>query len=470
MLICVDPTAYASASETFGDHLASDVRRVAERLTGALSGMGAVAGHDPAGTAWAESYDAVAPQTVQAIDQLSRASVNVGALLQQAGFNHAKAEAYSDVTGGGALPPETLSFAPGAPMSVDLPSAEGGAIADPPAGWEWLQDVCGLIWPDGDPGRLREMGAAWARAADDLDAGWMLVSQGITALDEQDSPEIESARGVCRLLGETLSELAAQCRAIGTACDDLAGHIDSARSELITEVNLMLASIIAIEVAAGLAAAATAGIGAVAMQGAAYGAVLTAGARMSLIISRLLNMATLTGSSLVWKSADAVGDNLRKILTLTPRVAEVTPVAGTLKALDDLANRLSNSAWPLPPSPRGFAIETRLGGNLPPGFPTIDRFDWQHGIATSIKTVDLAAKSYQNASRLKSLLKRSVDKMAAFTRGERSGAVITEEMVTDRALHLAVSRSATADQQAVLDDIVVYGNEVGVSVIVEVMR
>ncbi|WP_312171057.1 hypothetical protein [Microbacterium sp.] len=470
MLICVDPTAYASASETFGDHLASDVRRVAERLTGALSGMGAVAGHDPAGTAWAESYDAVAPQTVQAIDQLSRASVNVGALLQQAGFNHARAEAYSDVTGGGELPPEALSFEPGAPMAVDLPSAEGGAIADPPAGWEWLQDVCGLIWPDGDPGRLREMGAAWTRAADELDAGWMLVSQGITALDEQDSPEIESARGVCRLLGETLSELAAQCRAIGTACDDLAGHIESARSELITEVNLMLASIIAIEVAAGLAASATAGIAGVAMQGAAYGAVLTAGARMSLVISRLLNMATLTGSSLVWKSADAVGDNLRKILTLTPRAAEVAPVAGTLKALDDLANRLSNSAWPLPPSPRGFAIETRLGGNLPPGFPTIDKFDWQHGIATSIKTVDLAAKSYQNASRLKSLLKRYVDKMAAFTRGERSGSVITEEMVTDRTLHLAASRSATADQQAVLDDIVVYGNEVGVSVIVEVMR
>lgn len=432
--------------------------------------MGAVAGHDPAGTAWADSYDAVAPQTVQAIDQLSRASVNVGALLQQAGFNHAKAEAYSDVTGGGALPPETLSFAPGAPMSVDLPSAEGGAIADPPAGWEWLQDVCGLIWPDGDPGRLREMGAAWARAADDLDAGWMLVSQGITALDEQDSPEIESARGVCRLLGETLSELAAQCRAIGTACDDLAGHIDSARSELITEVNLMLASIIAIEVAAGLAAAATGGIGAVAMQGAAYGAVLTAGARMSLIISRLLNMATLTGSSLVWKSADAVGDNLRKILTLTPRVAEVAPVAGTLKALDDLANRLSNSAWPLPPSPRGFAIETRLGGNLPPGFPTIDKFDWQHGIATSIKTVDLAAKSYQNPARLESLVKRCIDKVAAFNGETFSGYRIFDWEIHERALLIGVPRNETPAQQQVFANMAEYAERAGVTLEVEVVR
>jgi hypothetical protein len=463
MLICVDPTAYASASETFGDHLASDVRRVAERLTGALSGMGAVAGHDPAGTAWAESYDAVAPQTVQAIDQLSRASVNVGALLQQAGFNHARAEAYSDVTGGGELPPETLSFEPGAPMAVDLPSAEGGAIADPPAGWEWLQDVCGLIWPDGDPGRLREMGAAWTRAADELDAGWMLVSQGITALDEQDSPEIESARGVCRLLGETLSELAAQCRAIGTSCDDLAGHIESARSELITEVNLMLASIIAIEVAAGLAAAATAGIAGVAMQGAACGAVLTAGARMSLIISRLLNMATLTGSSLVWKSADAVGDNLRKILTLAP-------VAGTLKALDDLANRLSNSAWPLPPSPRGFAIETRLGGNLPPGFPTIDKWDWQHGIATSIKTVDLAAKSYQNPARLESLVKRYIDKVAGFKGDTHVGFEVLADAIRQRVLELGIPRGATAAQTSVLDNMVAYAEEKGVALVVEVVR
>lgn len=470
MLICVDPTAYASAAETFGDHLASDVRRVADRLSGELSGMGAVAGHDPAGRAWAESYDAVAPQTLQAIDQLSRASVNVGALLQQAGFNHARAEAYSDVTGGGEVPPETLSFEPGAAMAVDLPSAEGGAIAEPPAGWEWLQDVCGLVWPDGDPGRLREMGAAWTRAADDLDAGWMLVSQGITALDEQDSPEIQSARGVCRLLGETLSELAAQCRAIAAACDDLAGHIESTRSELITEVNLMLASIIAIEVAAGLAAAATAGIGAVALQGAAYGAVLTAGARMALIISRLLNMATLTGSSLVWKSADVVGDNLRKILALTPRAAEVVPVAGTLKALDDLANRLSNSAWPLPPSPRGFAIETRLGGNLPPGFPTIDKFDWQHGIATSIKTVDLAAKSYQNPARLESLVKRYIDKVAGFKGSDLRNYVILEEDINQLALHVAVPRGASPSQQHVLDELVTYAHEKGVALQVEVVR
>lgn len=470
MLICVDPTAYASAAETFGDHLASDVCRVADRLSGELSGMGAVAGHDPAGRAWAESYDAVAPQTLQAIDQLSRASVNVGALLQQAGFNHARAEAYSDVTGGGEVPPETLSFFPGAAMAVDLPSAEGGAIAEPPAGWEWLQDVCGLVWPDGDPGRLREMGAAWTRAADDLDAGWMLVSQGITALDEQDSPEIQSARGVCRLLGETLSELAAQCRAIAAACDDLAGHIESTRSELITEVNLMLASIIAIEVAAGLAAAATAGIGAVALQGAAYGAVLTAGARMALIISRLLNMATLTGSSLVWKSADAVGDNLRKILALTPRAAEVVPVTGTLKALDDLANRLSNSAWPLPPSPRGFAIETRLGGNLPPGFPTIDKFDWQHGIATSIKTVDLAAKSYQNPARLESLVKRYIDKVAGFKGHDHAGFEISQEAVQLRVLEIGVPRNGAPDQMQAFDNMAAYAQDKGVTLKVEVVR
>ncbi|WP_194762383.1 hypothetical protein [Microbacterium sp. UFMG61] len=470
MLICVDPTAYASAAETFGDHLASDVRRVAERLTGSLSGMGAVAGHDPAGRAWADSYDAVAPQTVQAIDQLSRASVNVGALLQQAGFNHARAEAYSDVTGGGALPPETLSFEPGAPMSVDLPSAEGGAIADPPAGWEWLQDVCGLIWPDGDPGRLREMGAVWARAADELDAGWMLVSQGITALDEQDAPEIESARGVCRLLGETLSELAAQCRAIGTACDDLAGHIESARSELITEVNLMLASIIAIEVAAGLAGSLTAGVGAFAMQAAAYGAVVAAGTRISLIIARLLDMATLTGSSLVWVSADAVGDGLRAVLLLTPRVAAMTPVTGTLTVLDDLANRLSKSPWPMGPSPRGFEIESRLGGNLPAGFPTIDKFDWSTGLATSIKTVDLGSKTYQNASRLRSLLKRYIDKMAAFESGRVGNYQIRPSDVRFRSLLVATPQDASPAQRAVIEEMKRYASERGAPMVVEVVR
>lgn len=470
MLICVDPTAYASSARVFGDHLASDVHGIVDDLVGDLAGMTRVAGSDPAGVTWAEAYDSVSSVTAQAIDDLGRASANVGALLQQSGFNHARAEAFSDVTGGGELPPDPVTYAPRGQRGIAVESVAGGAIADPPTGWEWLRDVCGLVWPDGDPGRLREMGAAWQRAAERLDAGWVLVSQGISALDEQESPEIESARGVCRVVGDSLTELAAQCRAIGASCDELADHIEAAHAELITEINLMLASIIAIELAAGAAGALTAGAGALAMQAAAFGTVIATGTRISLILTRLLEAATLTGTPMVWKSADAVGDGLRTILSLTPKAAEAAPVAGTLKALDDLANRLSNSAWPMPPFIRGFDLEARMGGNLPPGFPTIDKFDWSTGLATSIKSVNLGSKTYQNPDRLRSLLKRYVDKVAAFRGGNIGNYEIKPASVEYRALQLAIPENATPAQEAVLEEMKRYAIDQGAPMIIEVIR
>lgn len=470
MLICVDPTAYASAARMFGDYLASDVRRVADGLVSDLSGLRGFAGHDPVGAEWAIAYDGVAGPTAQAIDDLGRASANVGALLQQSGFNHARAEAYSDVTGGSVLPAEPLAYTAGEARCISLASATGGAIGDPPVGWEWVRDACGLIWPDGDPGRLRETASAWERAAGRLDDGWLLVSQGITALDEVDSPEIQNARGVCRTIGDTLSELANQCRAIATSCEELAEHIEATRSELITEINLMLASIVAVELAAAAAGAITAGVGAAAMQAAAFGVVVAAGTRISLILTRLLEMATLTGSAMAWKSADAVGDSIRKMLSLTPKVAEAAPIAGTLKTLDELANRLSNSTWPMPPVLRGFAIESKLGGNLPPGFPKIDRWIKDKGIAISIKTINLASKTYQNPTRLESLVKRYVDKVASFTGDARGNIVIEEWQITQRVLHIGVPRNASSDQSDVLSAMADYAAEKGVQLIVEVVR
>ncbi|OAN39043.1 hypothetical protein [Microbacterium sp. H83] len=340
MLICVDPTAYASAARMFGDYLASDVRRVADGLVSDLSGLRGFAGHDPVGAEWAIAYDGVAGPTAQAIDDLGRASANVGALLQQSGFNHARAEAYSDVTGGSVLPAEPLAYTAGEARCISLASATGGAIGDPPVGWEWVRDACGLIWPDGDPGRLRETASAWERAAGRLDDGWLLVSQGITALDEVDSPEIQNARGVCR----------------------------------------------------------------------------------------------------------------------------------TLKTLDELANRLSNSTWPMPPVLRGFAIESKLGGNLPPGFPKIDRWIKDKGIAISIKTINLASKTYQNPTRLESLVKRYVDKVASFKGDQRGVFVIRESQITQRVLHIGVPRNATSEQSEVLGLVADYAEKRGVELIVEVVR
>jgi hypothetical protein len=56
--------------------------------------------------------------------------------------------------------------------------------------------------------------------------------------------------------------------------------------------------------------------------------------------------------------------------------------------------------WNMNPSTRGNLIENLLGRspNLAQNFPVIDRF--KNGLATSIKSLDLGAKSYQNLTTL----------------------------------------------------------------------
>ena len=97
-----------------------------------------------------------------------------------------------------------------------------------------------------------------------------------------------------------------------------------------------------------------------------------------------------------------------------------------------------NSIWRMGPGDRGFAIEANLGGNLPKGFRTIDRF--QNGIATSIKSVDLTTKTYQDTRVLSKTVRGFIDKVAAF-KGGRSAAnafSIHDNQIKSRALELAI--------------------------------
>jgi RHS repeat-associated protein len=119
------------------------------------------------------------------------------------------------------------------------------------------------------------------------------------------------------------------------------------------------------------------------------------------------------------------------------------------QAAQAFLSRGTSSPWRLPPAARGLAIEAKLGGNLPSGFPTIDRFSL--GTATSIKSIDLAATTYQSASRLSSRLKTYVDSVARFEGAARGGRFINPEDIVQRELVLAIRPgAATAAQQRVL--------------------
>jgi hypothetical protein len=86
-------------------------------------------------------------------------------------------------------------------------------------------------------------------------------------------------------------------------------------------------------------------------------------------------------------------------------------------------------------------------------------------VATSIKSVDLNASTYQSASRLSITLTGYVNKVAGFNGAAFNGTRITAGQITSRGLDIAIPRgAATQAQSAVLSQISAYGQSVGVNV------
>jgi len=125
--------------------------------------------------------------------------------------------------------------------------------------------------------------------------------------------------------------------------------------------------------------------------------------------------------------------------------------------------RGGNSVWALNKWDRGRAIEKALGHTLG-NRQTIDKLVGR--TATSIKSIDLNAKTYQNMSKLGSKLREYVDDLADFkgTRYKRVDYLPGQDF-DDRVLELAIpSRGVTAAQRQALEQAIRYGASRGVDV------
>ena len=96
----------------------------------------------------------------------------------------------------------------------------------------------------------------------------------------------------------------------------------------------------------------------------------------------------------------------------------------------------SNSVWALDASERGFAVEKMLGGNLPYGFPVIDKFE--NGVATSIKSIDLTADSYTKGNGLFNTLKSYVNKLDNFEGARRGDVRIANDDISSKVLEIGI--------------------------------
>jgi hypothetical protein len=113
---------------------------------------------------------------------------------------------------------------------------------------------------------------------------------------------------------------------------------------------------------------------------------------------------------------------------------------------------LDAAAWKRGWAARGRYFEERLGRTLHENFPAIDKIP--DGIATSIKSIDLKAATYQNAAGLTGRLQKYVNEVSEFVGDSLGNDIVRPSDIKGRALSLAVPRgSMTATQKAVIENV-----------------
>ncbi len=149
----------------------------------------------------------------------------------------------------------------------------------------------------------------------------------------------------------------------------------------------------------------------------------------------------------------------------TAYLGAATTTAGATAA----AATQRTGVWALNAFERGRAIEDMLGRTLSRTFPVIDK--WINGIATSIKSIELTAKTYQNISNLTNTVKGYVNELVAFGGHPGWGGTTVEgNKIAGKVLELAVPKGATPEQMAELDELIAWAAQQGVKLIVKVIE
>jgi hypothetical protein len=121
--------------------------------------------------------------------------------------------------------------------------------------------------------------------------------------------------------------------------------------------------------------------------------------------------------------------------------------------------------WKMGWAERGDYLHEQMGANLPRTFKAIDIFE--NGAATSIKSIDLNAATYRDASRLASTLNRYVDRLAEYTGSSLGGITVSAEDITSRTLSIAIPKgSMTPVQRAAFEAARRRAEKLGIKIVV----
>jgi RHS repeat-associated protein len=148
--------------------------------------------------------------------------------------------------------------------------------------------------------------------------------------------------------------------------------------------------------------------------------------------------------TLVGAAAGAIG---AKVLQSSSALVNLRMTGQSIAGF--IARRTPSSVWNMAATARGRVLENYILGraaNIPvKNFPVID--DFANGVATSIKSMDLTAPTYQSSSRIISQLNNYAGKLSQFT--GRTWGGITIPTPQQRVLYVAFEYGSANRQQAI---------------------
>jgi hypothetical protein len=345
VILEVDEVGYADAVEAFraGNHAAA---HLVSRLTTQLAGTGHMAGTDTGAAEFAAAYDDTASETLRALVDATHALATLGRTTAACDTRHREAE-HAAITPGavvdpGCTPPPADSWL--APLPTTPPTALGGDDPHLSDHENWILDHAGgIVWPDGNPTRLRSAATAWRTTAESVHGLTDTLTTAADALHTQRSPEIPLALAACDDLRTVLLDLADQCSALATQCDDYAAAIETAHTALRALLTELLMMVVEGMVVSAALAAVTAGAGAAAGLATIAARIATTAPRFHHILTLL--RAARTAATTALRTTHAGVTAARARLTRFLRVPVRRPTSFGPRSLG-AAHRLRYEASP----------------------------------------------------------------------------------------------------------------------------
>jgi hypothetical protein len=228
--LAVDPEVLDGAGAAVvstGEGLGS----VVSTLTTALAGCDGMAGDDPAGAAFGRSYNNSTSKLLEAMATTRNGLCRLGYGVRMSARNYSVAEAMSNVSGHGEPIPAPHPTA--AVSAGSTPSAVGNGT-DAPAGWGWVAEYIGMIWPNGDSAKLRAAAAAWTSAGTNFEVSEILGAKGpMSGIGAQQIPEGPAITAAFTDANRSADGILQQCAKLATQLTAYAAKIDTVHAAIL---------------------------------------------------------------------------------------------------------------------------------------------------------------------------------------------------------------------------------------------